>query len=197
MGAIVFIQNRKGSYDDDVNVSNKKHIYPSISYNMSRLNTHRGSLEIIPADMEVRPSLTVTTGAPVFFSEPTTNSSTISPIKKGVACRHTHKESWFSTVTKCQNISVSSPLLLLAVVLSLNICLGRWAKSLQHFHVLWSMMFVSLCEAGATGLKPQCTGRPEVNICLSRAALEVEMTSLAELNISANKPHIFIFSKTK
>ncbi len=99
---------------------------------------------------------------------------------------HTHKESWFSTGTNCENKTVSSPLLLLAAVLSLNICLGRWAKSSQDFHVLWSMMFGSLREAGASGLKPQCVGRLEItNICLRRAALEVEMISVVEVKAKA------------
>lgn len=55
----------------------------------------------------------------------------------------------------------------------MTISFGRWAKSLQDFHVLWSMMFVSLCEAGAAGLTPQCIGKVEIaNIGLSRKALE-------------------------
>lgn len=56
--------------------------------NMLCPHTHIGSLEIIPADMEVMPSLMVTSVAPV-FSTPTSSSSIISPIKKGVAWSHT------------------------------------------------------------------------------------------------------------
>lgn len=56
-----------------------------------RVLTHSGSLETIPAAMEVTPSLMVTTERPV-FRRPTASSSTISPTKKGVACRH--KKPW-------------------------------------------------------------------------------------------------------
>lgn len=142
-------------------------------------NTHIGSLETIPADMEVSPSLMVTTGPPV-FSTPTTSSRTISPMKNGVAFMHiwrkksitdTDIQSWLSTVERYENTTVSSPLLPLAVVSSTSICFGGRAKSSQDFHVLWSMMFVSLYEAGAAGLKPQSFGRLEnINIYLNGAA---------------------------
>lgn len=152
------------------------------------LNTHSGSLETIPADREVIPSLIVITGAPV-FRKPTTSSRVISPTKKGVACTDT--KSWFSSVANHENTTVPSPLLPLPVVLS--ICFGRWAKSLQDFHVLWSMMFVSLYEPGATGIKPQPIGRlVNKNIYPSTAAVEVEIISVDELNISANQQQAFI-----
>lgn len=103
---------------------------------MCHLSTHSGSLETIPQDMEVRPSLTVTTVAPV-FSAPTTSSRTISPMKKGVACKHKHTRNHDSaglkTVKTCHFRALA---LLPTVVCSSNICLGRPAKSLQHFHVL-------------------------------------------------------------
>lgn len=64
--------------------------YHMMQYDLTvpSLNTHSGSLEIIPADMEVSPSLMVITGAPV-FSTPTSSSSNISPTKTGVAYTHT------------------------------------------------------------------------------------------------------------
>lgn len=62
---------------------------PQVTWLWAAWNTHSGILEIIPQDTEVSPSLMVSTGDPV-FSRPTTISSTISPMKKGVACVHTH-----------------------------------------------------------------------------------------------------------
>lgn len=136
----------------------------------------------------------VTTEPPV-FSVPRTSSSTISPTKKGVACTHTHThtESWFSTVTNCENTTVSSPLLLLAVVSSSSICLGRRAESLQDFHVCWSVLFVSASAAGATALKLHAYWQVGHHKHLS--ALEVQVISLAEINISASikTTHAFIF----
>lgn len=47
-------------------------------------STHSGSLETIPADRELMPSLMVAAGAPVFSTLPSSSSS-IRPMKKGVA----------------------------------------------------------------------------------------------------------------
>lgn len=55
------------------------------------------------------------------------------------------------------------------------------------------MMFVSLYEPGATGIKPQPIGRlVNKNIYPSMAAVEVEIISVDELNISANQQQAFI-----
>lgn len=99
--------------------------YAIMPYNKSYLKTHSGSLEIIPEDMEVMPSLMVKTGAPVFRT-PTTSSSVISNKKKGLACRHTNREGimiqhWY----KLFLIPFKPNVAFLTVLLFLNICLGR------------------------------------------------------------------------
>lgn len=55
--------------------------------------THSGSLETIPADREMMPSLTVTAGAPV-FSTLASSSSSIRPTKTGVAWGRTWRPSF-------------------------------------------------------------------------------------------------------
>lgn len=63
------------------------------------MTTHKGSLETIPIDKEVIPSLMGTTNSPD-FRRPTSTSRRIRPAKKGVACtqkkknrnKHRHKE---------------------------------------------------------------------------------------------------------
>lgn len=90
----VFYPKHKNYYDK---IYREKKIISStipFSFQITLLNifmsptgqqTYSGSLEIIPAEREVRPSLSVTTGRSV-ISAPTTSSSSISPTKNGVAC---------------------------------------------------------------------------------------------------------------